>query len=563
MPPISARNLETLERFRAEFGRDAAATKHAALRALESARLPSADRVRRLHECLCFLRAYPDTAALLAQVERMLDSFERRPDLRRHARTLANSGIAGTAVHFSFFADTAAWLAGRHPGRLRVDWGEFAKQDALERVIHLLALYSETPGLDEYAFPMRAWVRRLKGPNETDAEFLVRRFQALCMSGFAREALYDSLDLPLALGPGPGVPSRTTAKLAGAPVVFQDRAMDRARPDLRRSALRVPRAVVALSPDQGRRIVDLAREAMVVRVRDLDAFCYGDPRDVRLVQWEDGLQFAVIGVIPERRLMLESVYAYLTLKNGVPIGYVLISALFGSSEIAYNVFDTWRGAEAARIYARVLATTRHLFGSDTFTIYPYQLGGHGNDEGLRSGAWWFYRKLGFAPRDPGAMTLMRREEGRMAAHPGHRSSLATLRALATSNLYLALGRPRRDVIGMLELANAGLHVTRFLAGNFGAGREKGAGECARAAARLLDVRRAASWPAARRLWWERWSPLMLILPDVERWTAAEKRALVEVVHAKAGGRESEFVRRFDRHRRLREAVRALAREIPE
>ena len=53
--------------------------------------------------------------------------------------------------------------------------------------------------------------------------------------------------------------------------------------------------------------------------------------------------------------MLECVYAFLTLKNGIPIGYVLTSALMESAEIAYNVFDTYRGAEAAHVYARVLA----------------------------------------------------------------------------------------------------------------------------------------------------------------------------------------------------------------
>src|SRR4029077_13985236 len=121
-------------------------------------------------------------------------------------------------------------------------------------------------------------------------------------------------------------------------------------------------------------LIDLAREAMVTRSRDLDVFCWGDPRDVRLVDAGGGLQCACIGFRPDRRLLLEAVYGFLTLKNGVPIGYVLCSALFGSSEIAYNVFETFRGAEAARVYGRVLGMVRSLFGSDTFTIYPYQLG---------------------------------------------------------------------------------------------------------------------------------------------------------------------------------------------
>src|SRR5262245_19480183 len=112
----SLRVLESLERARADFGGPAADRKLEALRALEPARLATAAQVRRLHECLCFLRACPDSPELLAVVERMLDGFERRADLRRHADSLADSGIAGTTIRFSFFADTALWLAARHRG---------------------------------------------------------------------------------------------------------------------------------------------------------------------------------------------------------------------------------------------------------------------------------------------------------------------------------------------------------------------------------------------------------------------------------------------------------------
>jgi hypothetical protein len=265
----------------------------------------------------------------------------------------------------------------------------------------------------------------------------------------------------------------------------------------------------------------------------------------------------VIGVVPERRLMLEAVYAFLTLKNGVPIGYVLNSALYRSAEIAYNVFETWRGAEAGRVYARVLATVRHLFGADSYTIFPYQLG-EGNAEALASGAWWFYRKLGFAPRDRGVRALMRDEERRMRARPSHRSGVATLRKLAHANLYYHAGRARDDVIGLLPLPAVGLAVARLAASRFGSDRERAARVCAEEAGRLLGVRSRRGWSPGERLAWERWSPLVLALPEVRRWNAADRRALAAVVRAKGGPRESDFVRAFDRHRRLREALRRLA-----
>jgi hypothetical protein len=303
-------------------------------------------------------------------------------------------------------------------------------------------------------------------------------------------------------------------------------------------------------------MIDLALGAMITRSRDLDVFAYGSERDVRLVECGDGLAFACIGQRPARRLLLEGVYGLLTLKNRVPVGYVLISALYGSSEIAYNVFETFRGAEAAAIYARVLAVARQLFGSDTFTIYPYQLG-HGNDEALESGAWWFYRKLGFAPRDAAVRRVMLAEEAKMRRDRSHRSSRATLEKLSAQNLYWCPGRPRRDVIGVLPLARAGLAVTRELSRRFGADRERAVEVCEAEARERLGVPALAGWSAAEREAWRRWAPLVVLLPGVESWSDADRAALTGVVRAKGGRRESDFVARFDAHVPLREALARL------
>jgi hypothetical protein len=108
------------------------------------------------------------------------------------------------------------------------------------------------------------------------------------------------------------------------------------------------------------------------------------------------------------------------------------------------------------------------------------------------------------------------------------------------------------------LANVGLRITRYLARRFGSDREEAARVCAEEARHRLGVHSRAGFSPGERLAWERWGPLLVVLPGLEGWSRAEKRALVEVVRAKGGRRESEFVARFDRHRRLRRAVRALA-----
>ncbi len=551
--------LRALEAARTERGPAAAARRLVALDVVLRAPFSTAKQVESLHEALCFLRAWPDDAAVLARTEFLLARFARRPDLKRHRSALEDSGIAGTRTRFPFFAGTARWLAARWGGKLRVDWKAFEKGAALERLLPLVSLWAETPALDELDLGTRGWVNRLKGPRETDAAFLVRRLATVGRGTFEKEWAWEGLELPLVLEPGPGTPSRTNACLRTAPVVFQTRPLDRGRPDVRRELARPPLSVAAVPRREAERYLDLAREAMVARARDLDAFQWGDPQDVRLVTYPDGLAFAAIGVVPERRLLLESVYGFLTLKNGVPIGYVLTSALFGSSEIAYNVFESFRGGESGLVYGKVLSMTRALFGSDVFTIFPYQLGGYGNPEALQSGAWWFYRKLGFAPRAPRAVALMNEEERRMAADPKHRTSVPDLKVLASENLYWFGGRVRSDAIGLVELPNVGLRVVDAVRSRFGSDRERAEAVLTAEAARLLGARTAA-WSPAERLAFRRWAPLVSVLPGVEAWSPEEKRALAAVIRAKGGRRESDFVRLFDAHRKLRKAVVELAKD---
>jgi hypothetical protein len=555
----ATRALQRLEDLRSRFGGDAGERKATLLRTLASTRLPTAKAVARLHEVLCFLRAHPDDASLLAQVGDMLDRFHLRADLKRHRKALAESGIAGTTLSYSFYANTARWLSRRLPGALRMVWDGYEKEDLLGERLPLFASWSETPGLDEADLTTREWVRRLAGPDTSDADFLIGAVARLGRSEAERETFFEELDLwfELDLAPDSGAPTRSRALLADRPVHFQTTPLRRERPDLKQ-ALRARATVTAVDEAAGERIVALAREAMVLRHRDLDAFAYGNPRDVRLFDCGDGLEFAVIGVLPERRLLLEGVYAYLTLKNGVPIGYVLTSGFFGSSEIAYNVFDTWRGGEAGLVYGHVLAVTQQLYGTDTFTIYPYQLGGDGNDEGLQSGSWWFYQKLGFRSREPEVLALMERELRAMRKKPSHRTSLANLRRLAEHNVYWCAGRQREDIIGVFPLANIGLAATDLLARRAGADRERGQIECAEEAAELCGVRGWVKWDEGEALWWRRWSPLLLALPGVTSWTDAERQALVEVVRAKGGRRESDYIRLLDGHAKLRAALRKLA-----
>lgn len=548
--------LRRLERLKAVYGPQSADAKLpllASLADLANGRLARPSQILRLHEALCFLRAYPDDARVLALVEAMLARFAARTDLVRHRETLADSGIAGTEIRFRFFAPAARWLVERWPERLTIDWKATGHQERIVNWLPRLTLPAEGPGLDECDMALRDWIDTLKGPRETDATFLVRRLAHLGADPFVRERLFDDLDPAFRLRWGAGGPSRTDAKLEGAQVTYQRTPLVRGRADLQAALRMRPQRVQRASPHLADRLIDLAREAMVTRERDLDVFSFADRRDVRLVSFDDGLAFACFGFVPERRLLLEAVQGFLTLKNGVPIGYVLSGALFESAEIAYNVFETFRGAEAASVYARVIAMTHHLLGARDFTIDPYQLG-RGNPEAIASGAWWFYRKMGYTPIARRTVPLMRAEERRIAARPGRLSSRITLNRLAEEPLYWFADRPRADVMGRLSFADLGIRVSRMLGAKFGADRETALAWCRKEAARRLGLRSLSGFTRGERVAWDLWAPLVVLLPGLSRWRPADRRALIRVVRAKGGASEYRYVRLFDRHIPLRRAI---------
>ena len=551
--------LSELESVKDRFEPSSDNDKAALLDVLQQLQFRKAAELMRFHAVLCFMRAYPDGPQVLTRSEQLLDSFDSRKDLKKLAQELVNTGIAGTRIDYEFYWVTASWLCRHWPDALRVGWNEpFAKGQKVHDLLRSLLPYAELILLDESGFSPRDWINTVKGPDETDAAFLVRRFQRLQCSDALRVTLFEDLEMPLSLWPGPATPSRTKARYAAAKIVWQTGARSAKRPVLRSEVLKTPGKVAMMPPAEGRRLIRLARQSMVTREREVDAFANASADDVFVVDWEQGLQFVGMGGRPDHRHILETVYIFLILKNGMPVGYVQPCVLFGSAEVNFNLFESFRGADAGWIYGRALATIRHLTKADCFVLDPYQVGGHGNVEGLKTGAWWFYYKMGFRPRDPEVRRLGLAEARKVKADRRYRTPLSILKQLGEAEMYLYLEGQRDDVLSIFPLADLGLHITRMLAVRFGADREKAITTCVKEARELLNVESSCKWSPPERQAWERWSPLIVALPGLERWTRRDKRAAAAIISAKGARREVDFLHRLDRHARLRAAIDELA-----
>src|ERR1039457_5875243 len=183
--------------------------------------------------------------------------------------------------------------------------------------------------------------------------------------------------------------------------------------------------------------MDLIREVMLVRYRELYGTTLGDPRSVLRVDLGRGVTIYLWKLPRDGRLPLRAHGARLTLKHGVAINYIEAIGVCEWMEVGFNTFYTFRGGEAGWIYAQVLRCLCHRMGTTCVSVYPYQLG-HDNEEAIESGAFWFYRKLGFRPGRADLQKLAEQEEQKIAADSKYRTSARTLKRLAAGYLFYEL-----------------------------------------------------------------------------------------------------------------------------
>ena len=170
-----------------------------------------------------------------------------------------------------------------------------------------------------------------------------------------------------------------------------------------------------------------------------------------------GVEIYLWNLPPERRLPLRAYVAGLTLKNGVPINYIEAIGLCEWMEVGFNTFYTFRGGEAGWIYAQVLRCLGYMMGTTCVSVYPYQLG-HENEEAIKSGAFWFYRKLGFQRGARSCRDWRRAKSGRLPLTQNTALPRAHLKRLAAGHVFYELPGSEVGAWDRFSTRNIGLRV---------------------------------------------------------------------------------------------------------
>lgn len=563
MPTSSiTRLLDRLEQHKDHFGRGEARRVEKLLDALARRRFGDAGSLIRFHEAVLFLRAFPQGPGVVARSERILNGFHQRvADLQARGADMSPFdvyevlGVAGTTMEDTLNFDAVRWLARRIPRHVEILWDGYEEERALAATWPRFVPLMEEDGDVEANTPWRRWLDAARG-RERELEWLMRRFEQLPCSDREKVEIYGSLRLPIRWRIENLPLSRTRNRWPGRSFYYHHEPLiTRSQISLERELAQPAPALRRVSLADGRRVIDKIQEVMLVRYRELYGTTLGDPHSVVRADVGRGVVIYLWGLPPERRLPLRAYLAGFTVKNGVPINYIEAIGLGEWIEIGFNTFYTFRGGETAWIYAQVLRCLNRHMGARCISVYPYQIG-DGNEEAIESGAFWFYRKLGFRPGREELGRLCEREEHRIVSETGYKTPARKLRQLAKAHVFYELPGAERGAWDRFSTRNLGLRVNRRMAREFGGDSARMRRAAAEQVSRALGVS-IARWTAAEKRAFENWSLVLALTPDLAGWTAREKADVARIIRAKVGRDEMRCIRLTQRHERLRRELLRL------
>ena len=543
--------LKQLDQLKTEFDSKTSQRVPILLKRLGRLSISDSDSLIRLHELLLFIRAHPHNSAVLRQADAALRTMPIRISLLRKVETDLSSlehpdvsGIAGTSVKDTFSYPIVRWLLERRESQVDFYWNWFEDENRLAEAWPRFMPLLEEDSFVEANIPYGAWLWNARGRTD-EVAWLLDRFSTLPISELEKAELYDAQKLYVRWRFNYR-DSRTGLRHRRGKLFFHDAPMiERRNVDLRDQLLKPMARLTKLPAKHGQRAIDLARTATTVRYRELYGFTNGDPKSVYSAELGRGVELVINVLPPEKRLPLRAYHSAMIYKNGVPIGYFEGLSLFERMESGFNLYYTFRDGETAWLYARVLAVMRKLTGVSAFSLDPYQIG-YENEEGIESGAFWFYRKLGFRSTRKSIQTLTRREEEKITSRKNYRTSAAMLRRLAEAPMIFELDKIREGDWDRFQIRNIGLAVQRLMESKFNGDATRMRSYAADFVRHTLGINTVGDFSVA-----------LLLIRDLEAWSDGDKELLRRIIEAKSKNSESTYLHLLKRHSRLRKQLISL------
>lgn len=516
---------------------------------------PHARSVIEAHDLLLFIRAFPRNVADRDRASAGLARISGRAAELAAARKgfangLRDSGIDGQPMRARFSIDLCRWLLVEEPGAIALDALE-GEEDLVRNTLLALVHQSEREAMDDARHDPLA--RLHDASNGAPLPWLVNAIDHATADPHLRHALWETCGPGIRVTPRHSKLSRTWCEGLADPVhPFPTGTRELGDPRMAMNKPLLPET--RLDPRQRRALILAGRGVLIGHQRETDPVTLANGRSIVHQRLDHGMSIALLQLPVGRRTAFDAYVGYVAFANNVPVAYGGAWIFPGKSKVGISVFPAFRGGPSTMLFAQVLRCYAQRYGVGCFEAENYQLG-HGNADGIRSGAYWFYHRLGFRTEHPRLAQVAAAERERVRLEVGYRTPAAVLRKLVVEPMLLRVNGEDAPVFEPLDLSE---RVMEHLAATAEGDRSMALERLARRVARKLGVGSMRGWSHGDRAGFMELAPAVDPIPDLERWTRSDKQDLVKVMCAKGAITEDRYIARLRRHARLLQAWSLIA-----
>lgn len=501
-----------------------------------------------LHDLVLFVLAHPSDSAehklaqhALAHASREVERLSALSE--RNTVALSNTGLAHTSVTVAFSRELLIWLRQNYPDHVSVHSIDGDLQGAKTWIKGLLPR-AEQEAFELADFDLEAWLAHARGKRKpADLDWWLKLTERLPEA--VRSTLFEQLQIYVTVDLGDTGLSATFGRSPKRTLHDFPNGLPRSI-DLTTLLKRPLPAARTLRGPERQRVVEAARGIMLSGLRETGPITHADPRTVELIAMGDGIDIALFHLPPLHRQTYDSYIGYVAFLNTVPAAYGGAWMFPGKTKVGVNVFPSLRGGASSHLFGQILRCYAQRFGVDRFEADPYQLG-HGNEDGIASGVYWFYYKLGFRPVDRTSARIAEKEFLRFAKDKGHRSDPELLRELAAEPVVLTVRDSPTASIEPVELSRAVMHmVAKRYAGDHGLALATERNRVMTA----LGINDFDRWHVDEKYWATELSLSLGLIKDLESWSPTQKVQLLQLLRAKGATTEEAYIALLQQHSRL-------------
>lgn len=506
--------------------------------------------IKEYHDLLLYHSAFPFTKTIfrLAQEElkRVINAVHIIGKGKNIAKqkSLSGTGIAHTNLICSYSLPLVNWLVQKFPSSVELA-GSDAGPEEIIGVFQLLLPAIEFENASQRELGLVARIRAAAGIQSPGAQlkWLLQLINDYPAEGSLKELLYQQLKLFVQWKLYDPAYSRSCIKIPVTATWYQTSFIKSVN-----SAALINERVheIKLSVTERKVLADTVKASLAFYYRETDPFTYADAAEIHLFDMGRGLQIVLTGMLQNKRLSLESYAGYMALKNGVPIAYGGGWIWGHRCKIGLNIYPPFRKGESAWLFCQVLRIYHQYYRAGHFIVRPYQFG-KANAEGIRSGAFWFYYKLGFRPAKPGLAQQAAKEWEKIHAGKHYRTPVKMLKAFTAADLEWLTGNPSYPSFGADELSAA---ISRQINQQYNGSRRAAIIMATDKMKQLFPATLVKQLDHVPEKIYESFLLLLNFIPDITQWHPQDKKKLAELFLLKARGKEKEYVLKLQQHLRL-------------